>query len=99
PERDLALGAVDLLHQLLEVGAPHVEEGLLEIEPAEDREDLALLGFALDFDALPGRLGLAALAAARLGLEPSPLVREALPLAREAGHVGGRAGARAGEGA
>src|SRR6266540_1003680 len=84
PERDLALGAMDLLHQLLEIEPPGVEQRLLEIEAAEDAQHLGLLGQGLVLDALPGGLALAlALAAAGLDPQPARLGDEPLALAEQ----------------
>src|SRR5262249_30286312 len=81
PQRDLALRAQDLLDELLEILAPQIEQRRLQHEPAQDREDLALLRVRLRLELLPGRLALLALLADTLQTEPPRLVKQALPLA------------------
>src|SRR5262249_25154345 len=71
PERDLALGHLDLLDELLEVLTPLIEEGWLEAQRAEGLKRFELLRLGGRFVLLPGRLTLALLAPAGLGPEPS----------------------------
>src|SRR5215831_13920911 len=67
PERDLALGHLDLLDELLEVLTPLIEEGRLEAQGAEGLKGFGLLGVGGNLVLLPRRLALSLLAPARLG--------------------------------
>src|SRR5215831_15778384 len=83
PESDLAFGDEDLLHELLEVLTPLIQEGGLEAQGAESLKRLHLLTLGGDLVLLPRRLAPPLLAPPGLGAELTRLVEELFSLAQE----------------
>src|SRR5215470_179521 len=83
PEGDLALGDEDLLHELLEVLTPLIQEGGLEAQGAESLKRLHLLTLGGDLVLLPRRLAPPLPAPPGLGAELARLVEELFSLAQE----------------
>jgi hypothetical protein len=87
PEGDLALRALDLLHELLQILTPGIEEGRLERQAAQRSEHLGLLALGLVLVLLPGRLGPSTSSTPVLGLDAAGIVQKLLALAQETVHV------------
>src|SRR5262252_3489999 len=83
PQGDLALGDEDLLHELLEILTPLIQEGGLEAEGAEGLQRLHLLALGGDLVLPPRRLAPALLAPPGLRAKLARLVEELFSLAQE----------------